>query len=384
MSESDFYPDKALAARMLAKFGDEAVGAIPAIISLFDLGDGDVTPLMGGPDNLTDRSLHGAAAIALGDFGPAASEAIPVLLEALNSTDTGYYAEYVRVSAASSLYLIGYEPVKMVQFLVDKLQNIDTSPESNYELAGDICNHLGRIGPDASAAIPRLAELVGHEHHWVNRPARMAISSIEGNNDTGVQLLINQLSSNDPERVGDAIYNLSGYRDNEDLEPAIPALLNCLDQCHSYELRTLCETLVRFGGHNDEVTARLITEIDNRAEDYEEILSVFRQMGTSASAAIPALQNLIMDDDEITNLSMAVTVYIEIGGDVDWLIPRLIDLLDWDKTEYNAYDVAMWALRGIGPEASAALPKLQEIAEGGDERRATYAREAIAAIEARP
>ena len=381
MQESDFYPDKAWAARMLGSFGDEAVDAIPAIVSLFDLEDDYVTPFMGGPDNLTNRSLHGAAAIALGDFGPAASEAVPALLEALNSTDTGYYVEHVRISAASSLYLIGHEPDKMVQFLVDELQTVDASDQLNYEIVGDIADHLGRIGPDASAAIPRLTELVDHEHHWVYNPARMAISAIEGNNETAVQLLINQLSSGDLERVSDAIYNLSGYINNEDLAPAIPALLNCLDQCHSYELRTLCETLIRFGGHNGEVTSRLITEIDNRADRYNEILGVFRQMGTSASAAIPVLQELIMDDEEITNFSSAVGAYQEVGGDIDWLIPRLIELIYWDKTTYNADDVAIWALRNIGPEASDALPALREIAEGADERKAMFAREAIAAIE---
>lgn len=381
MKESDFYPDKAWAARMLGTFGDEAVGAILEIINLFQLEDDYVTPMLGGPDNLSNHSLHGAAAIALGDFGPAASDAIPVLLEALNSTETGYYVEYVRIHSASSLYLIGHDPDMMVQLLVDMIQTTDTTDPMKYQLVGDVEYHLARIGPDAVDAVPRLTELVDHEHHWVNYPARNAISSIEGSNATAIQLLINQLSSTDLEQLNFAVNNLCYYRDDEDLEPAILVLLNVMDQIHDYYLRTLCERLFRYGGLEDEVTERIITEIETRHEDYNEVLGVLRQMGPSASAAIPVLQDLIMDDNEITNLSSAVYAFNAIGGDAGQIVPRLIEVLYWDKTTYNADDVAMWALEDLGPAASDALPYLYEIAESGDERKAMYIDRAIAAIE---
>ncbi|MCX6644884.1 MAG: HEAT repeat domain-containing protein [bacterium] len=385
MSESEFAADKAWAARMLGSFGDEAVDAIPAIISLFDLDDEDVSRMEGGMQGgLANCSLHGAAAIALGDFGPAGSEAIPVLLEALNSTDTGNNVESVRTFAASSLYFIGYEPDKMVQLLVDKLQTIDTTDDMNNDQVGEIAAHLGRIGPDASAAIPRLIELAEHGRYWVDGSARYAISSIEGSNDTAIRLLINQLDTDDQEHRTSVIDSLSRYWDNEDRAQAIPAILGVMSDCHGESLNLICGMLLAYGGYEDVVASRIIDEINNHNEGYSRFVPHMSEMGISESVAIPMLKELIMDDEETSSLNYAVTEYIQIGGDVGWLIPRLIDLLGWDKTENNACDVAIWALKDIGPEASEALPYLREIAErveGEGNYEPYYAREAIAAIE---
>jgi hypothetical protein len=269
----------------------------------------------------------------------------------------------------------------MVQFLVDKLQTIDTSDEMNNRLAGEITAHLGRIGPDAAAAIPRLIELAGHERQWVSGCARDAISKIEASNDTAIRLLINQLDTDDQEHRTSVIDSLSRYWDNEDRAQAIPAILGVMADCHGESLKLICGMLLEYGGYEDVVASRVKDEINNHNDGYSQFIPNMTEMGISASVAIPMLKELIMDDEETSSLDYAVTEYIEIGGDISWLIPRLIELVYLGNTENNACNVAIWKLGDIGPEASDALPYLREIAYTGDERRARNAREAIAAIE---
>ena len=374
MKEAEYGPDRADAARQLGQFGSEAAGAVPAIVELLKAEDDYVPRFAGGFDGLISHSIRGAAAIALGDIGPAASDAIPALVDALNDP-----SEFVRICSASSLYLIGHDKDNMIKYLVDRLRQ-ETPTQMNMDLLGAIADHLGRIGPDASAALPKLKELANYDHHLVSGPARNAIIRIEGSAESVIAILIQQLQTGDEERRKDAINTLSGLRGAHDISKAVPALVDILDETNGYEAYRLCETLVFVGGFNEKVTSAIIRQIEDREDYYISCMLLLPRIGPEAKAAMPALKKLI-ENDFGGGFSSAATVYAELGGDMDWLIPRIIDKLYAQNTGTNTRDIAIWVLRDLGPKASAALPALRDIAARGTDREKGFAEEAIAAIE---
>ncbi|HEX4646729.1 MAG TPA: HEAT repeat domain-containing protein, partial [Verrucomicrobiae bacterium] len=83
------------------------------------------------------------AAAAIGEFGPAAKPAIPVLLQALKSGDTA-----VHPSAVTALGKIGSEPETIIPLLISYLDD--------NNLNDDAAEALGNFGSRAKAMVPKL------------------------------------------------------------------------------------------------------------------------------------------------------------------------------------------------------------------------------------
>jgi HEAT repeat protein len=105
---------------------------------------------------LKDKTPHSPfrlrAAMALGNLGPSAKDAVPALVEALNA-ETAKYGP-LRFHAATALGQIGPDADKAVLPLLDLLNDKNAGPVRLLAI-----DALGKIGPSAKDAVRTLKEL---------------------------------------------------------------------------------------------------------------------------------------------------------------------------------------------------------------------------------
>ena len=130
--------------------------------------------------------LLSAAVLALGSFGPKASNAIPFLINSLSSTN-----DNVQAAAAVALVRVGAPPEKVVPLIVKTLPKTDpTPPAGAIGMLG-----LGRFketlmkiwaleqfGPKASDALPMLSVIEKFPTVNFQEAARNASATIKGEN----------------------------------------------------------------------------------------------------------------------------------------------------------------------------------------------------------
>ena len=170
INEADFRTERAMAAFDLARFGEEASGAVPDLINLLN---GPDEYLQLGWDFVYDdyqpEGLRAAAAQALGKMGEDGLQAVPDLEKALNDEDVE-----LRCCAATSLYRLGDKPDERVEFLIDMLRL-----EQEYYNQETIADHLALIGPAAIDALPMLYEIArSKQYQNVYYSGRLAIIEI--------------------------------------------------------------------------------------------------------------------------------------------------------------------------------------------------------------
>jgi len=212
------------AIRALGAIGPDAAPAVPALTealgnadasvriaaaaALWKIGNRSQTALA-----ILTESVHGPrgneAAQGLGEIGPAAREAIPVLTAALKTQDGTTLAPWaervdVRIVAAFALWRVDPQTKLAVPALVDALKNPDfklrlqtvqalttMGPAAREAvpalIAGvgdsvvriDAIRALGAIGPEAKAALPVLKGALRNQRAPVRRAALDAIKQID-------------------------------------------------------------------------------------------------------------------------------------------------------------------------------------------------------------
>jgi HEAT repeat protein len=149
-------------------------------------------------DRLTARKLSDrvAAANALAEMGPRASQAVPALLHAqtkpgceieiqaacrraLKAIDTAAIPELLaalkshrpkmRFQAAMALAKLGPEAASAVHPLIDVLTN-----DSDYSVRTSAATALGAVGPAASAALPALKRAAGNPNQKLTHDPKRA------------------------------------------------------------------------------------------------------------------------------------------------------------------------------------------------------------------
>jgi HEAT repeat protein len=117
----------------------------------------------------------GSAAVALGEFGPAAKEAIPVLIKMINENIPGNNFER-QSSAALALGKIAPESPSADQAVAALLPVLQAQEWVSRKCAIEA---LSRFGRRAAAAIPRIRELQNDRDHDVRTAAAKALVAIE-------------------------------------------------------------------------------------------------------------------------------------------------------------------------------------------------------------
>lgn len=178
------------AIRALGQLGSTAEAAIPALTDLLEDSDqlrqalalralweitGDATPrvhklseIIGSEKSSGSMSF---AAIILGEMGPVARNAIPILIRTLNHDDAG-----ARVYAAQALWKIDRQQLPVViEVLVEE---ISLHPSI---VAYPAAKTLGEMGPDAKAAVPTLVKLRWYPDVSVRTAVARALERIDPN-----------------------------------------------------------------------------------------------------------------------------------------------------------------------------------------------------------
>jgi HEAT repeats/PBS lyase HEAT-like repeat len=112
--------------------------------------------------------LRAGAAWDLVELGPAAKEAVPTLIKALNDDDL-----YVRLDAAAAFGRIGRDAAPAVPALAKALSDQHGGVRYNAALS------LGRLGPLAKAALPALIGCLHDQDADVRREAKAALKRID-------------------------------------------------------------------------------------------------------------------------------------------------------------------------------------------------------------
>ncbi|MEU6258612.1 HEAT repeat domain-containing protein [Streptomyces sp. NPDC047043] len=148
----------------LAALGDPA--AVPTVVET-----------LGAAVRHEQHQVTRSALKALGAFGPAAAGARDTIRSLTTATDA-----HVRPAAVAALWAVRGEPAEVMPLLLALLDDRITFRIS------DAADLLGEIGPPASAALPRLRNLLTHDYEWVRVRCAAALWEIGGEAEAPVVL----------------------------------------------------------------------------------------------------------------------------------------------------------------------------------------------------
>ncbi|MGW7426976.1 HEAT repeat domain-containing protein [Streptomyces sp. NPDC054813] len=140
----------------LAMLGDPAAVAV-------------VADTLGAAVRHEQHGVTRSALKALGAFGPAAASAQDSIRSLTTAADA-----HIRPAAVAALWAVGGDLSEVMPLLLGLLDGRITLH------IGDAADLLGEIGPPASAALPRLRDLLTHDYEWVRVHCAAALWEIGG------------------------------------------------------------------------------------------------------------------------------------------------------------------------------------------------------------
>lgn len=343
------------AADRLAALGPSAKEAIPALertlkteqdfaiciaaaSALAAIGPEAVPALM---DILSDAVYEKQAAIllSLGKLGPAAQEAVPVLINVVRS-EIPYDFLGVRREAADTLGKIGPGARAAVPALVDALK------DNNWTVRSHAADALAGIGAAARASVPALVEAL-KDKEWAVRSAA-----------------VGALVKIGPSSVLDGV--------------AIPFLIEALRDEETYMRMAAARVLGSTGAAAHKAVPAMVKALwDKEAYVPPLVMEALKQIGSTA-AAIPKLILMLKTAKSPRRRSTAAELLGKVGSKAGTAIPALVNALrDGDE---GVRLRAARALGNMGPVARTAIPALEESLQQGDEYFRKVARDSLESI----
>ncbi|WP_397569574.1 HEAT repeat domain-containing protein [Schlesneria sp. T3-172] len=307
------------------------------------------------------------AVTAIGEGGQESQSALPVLIGTLKDEDAN-----VRFSAQQALYRLGEAAVPA---LIDALDD-----EETQLVATSI---LGGMGPAASSAAGRLANLVESPNHSVRREAVFALASIGGDATSHVPELIKALEDKQFPYPGVVAYCLGRLRAKD----AKDALRTALDEAEDplTRLAIACALIDVDPKDEDNVNAALphVTSAlrDERPQLRREAIFALGRMGERAKVVAPVLSESIYDPDPVVRRE-ALVALAEMAPKGESAIKLFVDLLG--ENDPTVRSVASYALGRIGKPAHAATAPLQQLLESPDLHEKTLAAWALVRVSPEP
>ena len=269
--------------------------------------DPRVVPALAGV--AADPEIGMYAVRALGQFGPSARQAAPFLSAIISQRPDGPE----RLAAAEALWRIAKQP-ECIDALIHSLDDREKIYRAEAAAA------LGRIGPSANQATPKLLSLL-NDHGCVRINAVEALGQIRS----------------DPRAV-------------------VPELSKALNDPIILVRSNAAAALANFGG--DAATA--ITALERAAKDEDatvrvEAANALWRIGKRQNA-LPLLYSALADFDLKTELAAGTALrrLAEIGRENKEVAPRLLELVNQGHPYQVEIAMALWELNQR-PEALAAL-----------------------------
>ena len=321
--------------------------------------------LGGGNGNYCGSGSNGgklcvAAIQALGGFGDRAAPAVPVLIEALADDDA-----QTRSIAADVLGEIGPKAKEAVPALIRLLRS--KGEASSASCSTGICvlsarrerlsvpaaRALGKIGPNARAAVAPLIEALADPDGTVRYEAVEALGAIGPDAAPAVPALVRALDDRDQSRRGKAAEALGQIG-----AAAVPSLIEVV---HRPDPELRCHAITALGGAGP-VAAAAISDLVRALADPDEQIRTAAAAGLGqighgpeAAVAIPGLIAAQHDSDRVVR-QRATAALGEFGTSDARIIPTLAAAMrDRDRPVRFA---ARESLQAIGMPAFAALRAL--------------------------
>ena len=175
------------AAEALARFGPDASAAVPALVRALD-----ASPEL---DVFFDLQLAPRLVDALGAIGPAANPAIPVLAEMFEEQPEMSPHRY---RAAAALARIDPSRTDAIVRSLVKALGAPHSRDMFWARLGfdfvEPAEALGKIGPAAGAAIPKLTAAMYHRNAHLRAAAAGALGRIDPGNPVAVPILVEAIT----------------------------------------------------------------------------------------------------------------------------------------------------------------------------------------------
>lgn len=335
------WQERQAAAEELGKIGKPAV---PALIDLLEF------------DNAPSFAHVHLAAQALGEIGPDAADAIPVLAGLLEDFDDMHVLGGVHVAGSASDALARIGP-PAVSVLLEAFRHRDA--RVRREAAGA----LGHIGPAAREAVPALIGAASADAD-VGPYAIRALGKIGPVNHAVVPAIVQALKSPQEETIisaMDAIGEIGPAARN-----ATPALTPVMkDERMKIRIKA-ARAIWRVEGKSLEDVQRLTLALASDEVAYRMFAAdALNALGPEAEEAVPALIGAIKDEDPWVR-RFAVQAAGSIGPAAKEAVPALVEALKDPAYQLGEEDhggprvrrFAAWALGEIGPEAKDAIPAL--------------------------
>jgi HEAT repeats len=273
------------AATALKDLGPAAAPAVPDLMddlvkrddhdgTFIDLRDGIVEP-----KEASSGSLLRAVIEALGNIGPPAQEAVPLLRKRLH--DTGRESLINRVFSAKAIWQITGETNETVAVLVHALQT------DNSFWAAEI---LGVMGTAANPAVPALQAKVETGDAYIRLYSAIALNKIEPDFQLRPILLDSLNDSGTGTRLVAAQNIWKLYHDSQAILPTLIDFLKPDDHAplhmRQMDFNAYAQTAIRFLG----------------------------EIGPPAKAAVPRLEEIVKDKDSPNSSRMAAKALEKIQG----------------------------------------------------------------------
>jgi HEAT repeat protein len=351
------------AAVALERFGDDAKAAIPVLmgglkmppefeiddaalyeprdafiraLGVIGLGDPEVVELL--ISILEDDSrklLHGAATNALGELGPYAQAAVPVLIEQLK-TDNSPYGWY-----ATSGALISIRPAGVTELL-----KVLDNPREDLSLQIHICNRLADVASQDERVSQIYLTLLEEPNTAIRECAAISLAKNAQNIELVLPILEDVLSRSISESFAilETMPNLG--------PSVVPLLLRVLGQKDLENRHYVIDTLRKVDLQNPQVLPAMIDALQDPSS------------GVRASAA-EFLGHLKPADSKEVVVALVNLLREEIQPGADFRTWRQVAPGHFQSFSVPARE-AFGALQELGPLADAAVPDLTSFLEHQD------------------
>jgi HEAT repeat protein len=296
-----------------------------------------------GCDHLTKAGAIGSSPSARDALVKIGDPAVPALTRILDGPDAD-----MRVCAAEALGRIGAVARDAVPSLIRAIAQREAArdPESD-PLTRHAVTALGRIGPDAKAALPILNHLfdkkIGDDYDMV--------IALNGIGAPPVRKLVHRLIQDADSTAASLLARLG-----PEARDAIPSLTDAIHDMRLQVRFSAAIAIVHIKPRATEAVPVLIEALaylDDRDLDVFDVPGALAQLGPSASAAIPTLMRLVEKNCDQPLVQKAL---VQIDPEAKQCLPALILALNHKDHEIVA--TAANCLGLLGPRAKDCAPAL--------------------------